>query len=301
MALAPDDPRRQLFGTVGFDKSLAGIELTEVDAGHAVAEITVADPVQNWVGTLHGGAIKYDLDYVVDGYASDTCDLWEEVRSDDFFWNRFTMRAALTKGASFAKFKGDDTRSSIYAGAAKAVEAAGESLRQVPEKIALAKKLVVDRNATVSTLETERSSIIRARGKKAAFIDQVGQLASMSRKEADAKEADSVLSKANAKFDETIALLKQDLSDTDNRIAQKQQEVTDAENAVVAARKGLLEALKLRESAPQVLAEKEKALAEAKAKHGASKASFDAFKAKFDQQASVTEDLLKKYLAALPK
>ena len=53
--------------------------------------------------------------------------------------------------------------------------------------------------------------------------------------------------------------------------------------------------------APQVLAEKEKALAEAKAKHGASKASFDAFKAKFDQQASVTEDLLKKYLDALPK
>ena len=84
---------------------------------------------------------------------------------------------------------------------------------------------MVDRNATVSTLETERSSIIRARGKKAAFIDQVGQLASMSRKEADAKEADSVLSKANAKFDETIALLKQDLSDTENRIAQKQQEV----------------------------------------------------------------------------
>ena len=120
-------------------------------------------------------------------------------------------------------------------------------------------------------------------------------------KEADAKEADSVLSKANAKFDETIALLKQDLSDTENRIAQKQQEVTDAENAVVAARKGVLEALKLRESAPQVLAEKEKALAAAKAKHGASKASFDAFKAKFDQQASVTEDLLKKYLDALPK
>ena len=185
--------------------------------------------------------------------------------------------------------------------AAKAVEAAGESLRQVPEKIALAKKLVVDRNATVSTLETEKTSIIRAKGKKAAFIDQVGQLAALSRKEADAKEADSVLSKANAKFDETIALLKQDLSDTENRIAQKQQEVTDAENAVVAARKGVLEALKLRESAPQVLAEKEKALAEAKVKHGASKASFDAFKAKFDQQASVTEDLLKKYLAALPK
>ena len=38
MALAPDDPRRQLFGTVGFDKSLAGIELTEVDAGKVNAK-----------------------------------------------------------------------------------------------------------------------------------------------------------------------------------------------------------------------------------------------------------------------
>ena len=64
MSLAPDDPRRQLFGTVGFDKSLAGIELTEVDAGQAVAELTVADHVQNWVGTLHGGAIATIVDDV---------------------------------------------------------------------------------------------------------------------------------------------------------------------------------------------------------------------------------------------
>jgi len=67
--------------------------------------------------------IKVDLDWQAANWQQEGCDLWEEIRSDDFFWNRFTMRAALTKGASFAKFKGDDTRSSIYAGAAKAVEA----------------------------------------------------------------------------------------------------------------------------------------------------------------------------------
>jgi glucoamylase len=40
--------------------------------------------------------------------------LWEEIRSNDFFWNRFTMRAALSKGAAFAKKNGDTSRSATY-------------------------------------------------------------------------------------------------------------------------------------------------------------------------------------------
>jgi glucoamylase len=35
-----------------------------------------------------GGAIKRDLDWVVTGWNTNTCDLWEEVQSTDFFWNR---------------------------------------------------------------------------------------------------------------------------------------------------------------------------------------------------------------------
>lgn len=59
-----------------------------------------------WTGnagdSLHGGAIKYDLDYVVTGWDSNTCDLWEEVRDPDFFWNRITMKKAMIVGAEFA-------------------------------------------------------------------------------------------------------------------------------------------------------------------------------------------------------
>ena len=34
-------------------------------------------------------------DWVVANYSSSTCDLWEEVRSEDFFWNRYTMRSSV--------------------------------------------------------------------------------------------------------------------------------------------------------------------------------------------------------------
>ena len=33
-------------------------------------------------------SIKFDLDWVHNNWQSDGCDLWEEVRSNDFFWNR---------------------------------------------------------------------------------------------------------------------------------------------------------------------------------------------------------------------
>ncbi len=58
-----------------------------------------------WTGdsnNLHGGAIKYDLDYVVSGFSSNTCDLWEEIRDADLFWNRITMKKAMIVGAAFA-------------------------------------------------------------------------------------------------------------------------------------------------------------------------------------------------------
>jgi WD40 repeat protein len=185
--------------------------------------------------------------------------------------------------------------------AIQAVQAASESLRLVPEKIARAEKLVQDKQGKVKSLETNKSTIVEAKEKKTAFIKNVDQLALLAKKEAEAKQDNSVLAQANAKFEETIALLKQDLSNTENQIASKQQELVAAENAVSVAKKGVETAMKLRESAPKVLAEKELALAEAKKKHEENKVAFDSFKKKVDQQSALTQTLLKKYLDALPK
>jgi len=185
--------------------------------------------------------------------------------------------------------------------AMQAVQSATESLRLVPEKIAQAEKSVQDKQSTVRNLKTSKGVIVQAKDKKTAFIKNVDQLAVLAKKEADAKQDNSVLAQANSKLQETIALLKQDLAITENQIASKQQEVTTAEQAVTEARKAVEAATKLRESTPKVLAEKERALVEAKKKHEENKIAFDSFKKKVDQQSALTQALLKKYLDALPK
>ena len=79
-----------------------------------------------WTGdssTINGGAIKFDLDWVVSGWDSNTCDLWEEVQSTDFFWNRVTMKKAMLMGAKFAKTMGDSESSTTYTSTAAAIDA----------------------------------------------------------------------------------------------------------------------------------------------------------------------------------
>ncbi len=62
MPLAPDDPRLQRFGQLGFDRALAGATVTAVGEAAATVRLPVADPVLNPVGTLHGGAIATLVD-----------------------------------------------------------------------------------------------------------------------------------------------------------------------------------------------------------------------------------------------
>jgi glucoamylase len=79
-----------------------------------------------WTGDQsqhNGGAIKFDLDWVAENWAAAGCDLWEEVQSDDFFWNRYTMRYGLTMGATLAQAMGDDASASTYRSAASAINA----------------------------------------------------------------------------------------------------------------------------------------------------------------------------------
>lgn len=66
--------------------------------------------------------VRLELDWVAANYESDGCDLWEEVRSGDFFWNRFTMRMALLQGQNFTRDAGHDIeRADKYGGVAAAI------------------------------------------------------------------------------------------------------------------------------------------------------------------------------------
>lgn len=62
--LSKDDPRLQHLGQIGFDTSLPGVELISIGEGAAEVRIPVQDTIQNWGGTLHGGAIATLVDNV---------------------------------------------------------------------------------------------------------------------------------------------------------------------------------------------------------------------------------------------
>jgi glucoamylase len=78
-------------------------------------------------GSKNGGAIKYDLDWVVSNWQSDGCDLWEEVRSNDFFWNRMAFAYTLGLASKFATRVGDSNSASKYESTKSAIEATLDS------------------------------------------------------------------------------------------------------------------------------------------------------------------------------
>jgi glucoamylase len=97
-----------------------GLQATSlIMAAHSLMAQGETDYVKQYLWTgdankYHGGAIKYDLDYVVSSYATNTCDLWEEIRDPDFFWNRITMKKAMIMGIQFANEMGDTAAAATY-------------------------------------------------------------------------------------------------------------------------------------------------------------------------------------------
>jgi hypothetical protein len=74
-------------------------------------------------GSYNKGAIHFDLDWVINHWSDNGCDLWEEIRSDDFFWNRMAFRYSLQLAEAFAKRIGDAASANNYASVRKQIEA----------------------------------------------------------------------------------------------------------------------------------------------------------------------------------
>eukprot|EP00933_Yihiella_yeosuensis_P036884 TRINITY_DN306_c0_g1_i3.p1 TRINITY_DN306_c0_g1~~TRINITY_DN306_c0_g1_i3.p1 ORF type:complete len:515 (-),score=134.71 TRINITY_DN306_c0_g1_i3:435-1979(-) len=78
-----------------------------------------------WTGDQNknnGGAVFHDLDWLVNNWQQNGCDLWEEIQSNDFFWGRYTMRASLDVGARFAEKMGDKNMADRYRGVKADIE-----------------------------------------------------------------------------------------------------------------------------------------------------------------------------------
>ena len=93
-----------------------------IEHGGAAGKQFVANFLYNSTGAYNGGAIKYDLEWVVNNWPSNGCDLWEEVESTDFFWNRYMFRYGLTMGAKVATAMGDQNTANTYLNTANTIK-----------------------------------------------------------------------------------------------------------------------------------------------------------------------------------
>lgn len=76
------------------------------------AEILLDAGQDSYVKDTLAPIIKFDLDWVHSNWSSDGCDLWEEVHSNDFFWNRMSYYYSLTKASKFFTRIGDSSSAS---------------------------------------------------------------------------------------------------------------------------------------------------------------------------------------------
>ena len=67
---------------------------------------------QSYVSDTLAKVIKTDLDWVMSNWQSDGCDLWEEVRSNDFFWGRAAFVYALDQCEKLFNKLGDSSYAS---------------------------------------------------------------------------------------------------------------------------------------------------------------------------------------------
>ena len=67
--------------------------------------------------------VKFDLEWVFTNWSSNGCDLWEEVRSSDFFWNRASYVYSLTLCEQLFNKLGDSAFASKCSSTKSAVQA----------------------------------------------------------------------------------------------------------------------------------------------------------------------------------
>lgn len=78
---------------------------------------------------FNGGAIKYDLDWVANNWdkVANSFDLWEDLQSEGFFWNKINFRKALVLGAELATKMGDTSLAQTYTSVSNNVASSIES------------------------------------------------------------------------------------------------------------------------------------------------------------------------------
>ena len=176
-----------------------------------------------------------------------------------------------------------------------------EYLQKLPETITRNKELLAQKKIALIESEKRKVSILQVRTDKNLFIQEVSQLATLAKNKSQAQEPDSTFGQASDKFQETISLLKKDLAETENLLAAKEQEILQAREEVNQAENSLTRSVKLLETTPSQIKDKEQILQKANSEEELRQKEFDLFKSKVDQQSAKSDALFQKYLGLLPK
>ena len=183
----------------------------------------------------------------------------------------------------------------------KAFQNITESLQKLPQTIARNKELLAQKKNALLETEKRKVLVLQVRADKNLFIQNVNRLATLAKNKSQSQESDSTFGQASDKFQETISLLKKDLAETENLIAAKEQEITQAKEAVTQAANSLKSSVKLLESTPTQLKNKEQILEKAKSEEALRLKEFNLVKSKVDQQSAQSVALFQQYLGLLPK
>ena len=66
------------------------------------AEVLINNGEEDYVKNILFPMIKYDLEWILEHWKEESCDVWEDGRSNDFFWIRMAFRRGLIEGANIA-------------------------------------------------------------------------------------------------------------------------------------------------------------------------------------------------------
>jgi WD40 repeat protein len=185
--------------------------------------------------------------------------------------------------------------------AQKAFQNMAEYLQKLPETITRNKELLAQKKIALIESEKRKVSVLQVRTDKNLFIQEVSQLATLAKNKSQTQEPDSTFGQASDKFQETISLLKKDLAETENLLAAKEQEILQAREEVNQAENSLTRSVKLLETTPSQIKDKEQILQKANSEEELRQKEFDLFKSKVDQQSAKSDALFQKYLGLLPK
>ena len=89
--------------------------------GTILAKAGQGDPAHIW------SLVQFDLEWVLDNWESEGCDLWEEIRSGDFYFNKMAFVHSLNTAADFGDLIGQTSDPSKYRQLAKTIAAAASA------------------------------------------------------------------------------------------------------------------------------------------------------------------------------